>query len=146
VINADLVLERRTLAGLSQRQLAKQTGVNAMTIHRLEHGADTSALPLAVLARLAHALDLQPADLLHRRDPPSSVEPEAPTPAPPLDPRPLDHNAARLLRRIHRGEDIRRRMSRVEREITLPELINRGLVRMTAKGAALSETTLTDGR
>ena len=37
-------------------------------------------------------------------------------------------NEARLLRRIHRGEDIRRSMSRADRELTLPRLLRLGLV------------------
>lgn len=131
MIDAYLVLQQRTRRGLSQRQLAKHAGVNPMTIQRLEHGADTSALTLAVLDRLAEALDLEPADLLlsRRRN---DDHPDGQVPARELDARPLDHNAARLLRRIHRGEDIRRTMSRTEREITLPALINRGLLEVTA--------------
>jgi hypothetical protein len=43
--------------------------VNGMTIQRLEHGADTSDLPLAVLGRLADALDMEPASSAAHRKP-----------------------------------------------------------------------------
>ena len=134
MIDATFLLARRTERGLSQRGLARLVGVNAMTIHRIEHGSDTSALSLAVLGRLADALDVDPADLLLGR--PATGANTVPPPAN-LDPVPLDHNAARLLRRIHRGDDIRRTMTRAEREITLPELINRCLVQMGPNGAVV---------
>ncbi|MCD4532509.1 helix-turn-helix transcriptional regulator [Nocardioides sp. cx-169] len=44
------------------------------------------------------------------------------------DTRPMTLNEARLLRRIHRGEDIRRSLSKADRELTLPRLIRTGLV------------------
>jgi hypothetical protein len=105
-----------------------------MTIQRIEQGSDASELPLAVLGRLADALDIEPADLLLRRQPTDAVVVADPD----LDSAPLDHNAARLLRRIHRGDDIPRTLNRAEREITLPSLINRGLITMTAGGAVLA--------
>jgi len=136
VIDGDVLLARRTERGLSQRKLGKLVGVNGMTIHRIERGSDASELPLAVLGRLADALDVDAGDLLlGRRD----AGPAAAAPPPSdLDPAPLDDNAARLLRRIHRGDDIRRTLSRADREITLPALINRGLVSMTSSGAVLT--------
>lgn len=42
--------------------------------------------------------------------------------------RPLDVNQARLLRRIHRAEDVRRKLTRAERQFTLPSLLRLGLV------------------
>ena len=42
--------------------------------------------------------------------------------------RPLDVNQARLLRRIHRGEDVRRTLTRAERQFTLPSLLRHGLI------------------
>lgn len=48
------------------------------------------------------------------------------------DTRPMSVNEARLLRRIHRGEDVRRSMSRVDRELTLPSLTRRGLADATS--------------
>jgi hypothetical protein len=55
-----------------------------------------------------------------------------------LDERPLDHNAARLLRKVHRGEDIRKIMGRVDRELTLPALVNSALVTVEQTGVHLS--------
>jgi transcriptional regulator with XRE-family HTH domain len=136
MIDACILLARRTECGLSQRKLAKFAGVNAMTIKRIEDGGDASELPLAVLGRLADALDTEPAELLLLRGDTGAAAASASPPA--LDAAPLDHNAARLLRRIHRGDDIRRTMSRADREITLPSLVNRGLVEMTPNGAFLT--------
>lgn len=136
MIDGDVLLARRTDRGLSQRQLGKLVGVNGMTIHRIEHGSDSSELPLAVLGRLADALDVDAGDLLlGRRE--AGFAAAAP-PRSDLDPTPLDRNAARLLRRIHRGDDIRRTMSRADREITLPALINRRLVHMAPDGAVVT--------
>lgn len=42
--------------------------------------------------------------------------------------RPLTLAEARLLRRIHRGEDVRRKLTRPDREFILPALQRRGLV------------------
>jgi DNA-binding XRE family transcriptional regulator len=42
--------------------------------------------------------------------------------------RPLTLAEARLLRRIHRGEDVRRKLSKPDREFILPALQRRGLV------------------
>jgi transcriptional regulator with XRE-family HTH domain len=42
--------------------------------------------------------------------------------------RPLTLNEARLLRRIHRGEDVRRKLTNPDREFILPALQRRGLV------------------
>lgn len=141
VINAETVLARRTQRGLSQRQLAKHAGVSYMTISRMENGSDTSNLPLSVVGRLADALDLEPAELLRpsgrtsRSSPPSPLEPDT---SDCLDDTSLHHDAACLLRKIQRGEDIRRTMGRVDREIILPSLVNSGLVTMSVSGAAVT--------
>ncbi|MGK5111667.1 helix-turn-helix domain-containing protein [Geodermatophilus sp. CPCC 205506] len=42
--------------------------------------------------------------------------------------RPLNLAEARLLRRIHRGEDVRRKLSGADRRFILPALLRRGLV------------------
>jgi transcriptional regulator with XRE-family HTH domain len=42
--------------------------------------------------------------------------------------RPLRADQARLLRRIHRGEDIRRKLNKTGRELVLPALLNQGLI------------------
>lgn len=46
--------------------------------------------------------------------------------------RPMTVNEARLLRRVHRGTDVRRSLSKADRELTLPALTRRGLVDATA--------------
>lgn len=136
MIDGHELLRRRADRGLSQGRLAKLAGVNPQTIKRLEDGADGSELPLAVLGRLANALQVEPAALLRPSDG-SRTRREISEPQT-LDPSGLDYNAAKLLRRIHRGEDIRRTMTRTERQLTLPSLIKRGLVTMTNKGAVLT--------
>ncbi len=136
MIDTRHLITLRTDQGLSQRQLAKLAGVNRETIGRLERGADPSRLPLAVVGRLAAALDTSPASLL---TPGPTADDDAVDA--PLDPSPLDHNAARLLRRIHRGEDIRRTMTRAEREMTLPNLMRRGLVVAEPDGIHLAHET-----
>src|SRR4051812_39888413 len=42
--------------------------------------------------------------------------------------RPLTLTEARLLRRIHRGEDVRRSLTKSDRELVLPALLRRDLV------------------
>jgi transcriptional regulator with XRE-family HTH domain len=140
VINAEIVLARRTQFGLSQRQLAKRTGVSYMTISRMENGADTSTLPLSAVGRLAHALDLEPGGLLARgpnAHQPTSLPSDGRSSVH-LDESPLHHDSARLLRKVHRGDDIRRTMSKVERELILPALIHSGFVTMSVSGAAVT--------
>jgi transcriptional regulator with XRE-family HTH domain len=52
--------------------------------------------------------------------------------------RPLSIAEARLLRRIHRGEDVRRALSSIDRQFTLPALQRRGLVDGTGSGPEVS--------
>lgn len=136
MINAETVLARRTQRGLSQRQLAKHAGVSYMTISRMENGSDTSDLPLSVLDRLADALDLEPGELLVSRRVAlqSPIDGLTDTGVDALDETPLDHNSARILRKIHRSDDIRRTMSRTDRELTLPALVNAGLALVDSSG------------
>jgi transcriptional regulator with XRE-family HTH domain len=54
--------------------------------------------------------------------------PQVPTPDAVAAARPLNLAEARLLRRIHRGEDVRRVLSRPDRQFVLPALLRRGLV------------------
>ena len=54
--------------------------------------------------------------------------------------RPLNIAEARLLRRIHRGEDVRRALSAVDRQVTLPALLRRQLVTDQGNGPDLTET------
>jgi len=138
VINAETVLARRTERGLSQRQLAKHAGVSYMTISRMENGADTSNLPLSVLGRLADALNLEPSALL-RSGTSCQRTPECPAETR-LDAAALHHNAARLLRKLHRGDDIRKTMSQVDRELTLPALVKARLVIVEPFGLRLAQS------
>lgn len=139
MINAELVLARRTERGMSQRQLAKHVGVSYMTISRMENGSDTADLPLSVVGRLAEILGLDPPELLRGRVqhdtgrlPSGDGNAQGD-----FDAAPLRLDSARLLRRIHRGDDIRRTMSNTDRQLILPALINARLVVMTAAGARL---------
>jgi transcriptional regulator with XRE-family HTH domain len=55
--------------------------------------------------------------------------------------RPLYRAEARLLRRIHRGEDVRRKLSKPDREFILPALQRRGLVVDHGDGPQVTTTT-----
>jgi transcriptional regulator with XRE-family HTH domain len=200
VINAHLLRELRLDRGLSQRKLAASAGIDALTIKRLEAGADPADVTLRVLGNLADALGVRPADLLARSPAETSAQAREPVVTigsalaadgrstrtglsrtaliPPeevdevlaqlagrLEPlgiavarhgeevwlaprtaaaatgerhRPLDVNQARLLRRIHRGEEVRRSLTKVERTLILPSLLRLGLVVHTDSGLQLS--------
>ncbi|MBN1093447.1 helix-turn-helix transcriptional regulator [Blastococcus sp. TML/M2B] len=64
--------------------------------------------------------------------------PHVHTPADVAADRPLTLAEARLLRRIQRGEDVRRKLSRTGRELTLPALHRRGLVEDHGDGPVLA--------
>jgi transcriptional regulator with XRE-family HTH domain len=200
VIDAQHLRALRIDRGLSQRKLAASAGVDALTIKRLEGGADPDDVTLRVLGKLAGALGVRSADLLaHTRNEipanaidavgtigsalaaggrstrtglsrtaaiaPEEVDEVLAHLAVRLEPlgiavarhgdevwlapqtaaaatgerhRPLDVNQARLLRRIHRGEDVRRSLTRAERTLTLPSLLRLGLVVHTDSGLQLS--------
>ncbi|WNV74347.1 helix-turn-helix domain-containing protein [Geodermatophilus sp. DSM 44513] len=57
-----------------------------------------------------------------------SLVSHVPTPHAVAAARPLTLAEARPLRRIHRGEDVRRKLSKPDREFILPALLRRGLV------------------
>jgi len=54
--NAATVLKAREAAGLTQRDLAKKSGIPQSTIARIEKGANTS---LTTMCKIAFALDKQ---------------------------------------------------------------------------------------
>ncbi|WP_435771370.1 helix-turn-helix domain-containing protein [Nocardioides sp. SYSU DS0651] len=56
------------------------------------------------------------------------VTPRAVHSAREADTKPMTVTEARLLRRIHRGEDVRRTMSKADRTITIPSLARRGSI------------------
>lgn len=134
MINPDTLRHHRTLAGHSQRSLAKTAGLSPLGIKRIEDGADASRLPLAVVRRIAQALGLTIDQLLAPPEPPQATR-EQPLP----DPGPLTYQQARLLRRIHRGEDVRRSLTKTDRELTLPSMMREGLVHATTAGIRCSE-------
>lgn len=198
MIDGNRLRNARLQGGLSQRRLAAAAGTDALTILRLEDGADGGELPLRVVVRMAAALGVPPADLLpggdencvaevthqigaallehrslsrtdlsaignlpvedldsalitlagrlhgtgmvlaHRADTVALLPAVTSAPAE-LVGRPLNLHQARLLRRIHRGEDVRRKLSRTQRELTLPSLLRAGLVHPDTAGLAVAE-------
>jgi transcriptional regulator with XRE-family HTH domain len=107
------------LAGISQRQLATHAGVSYQTIRRLEAGGNAGTLPLTVIQHIDALLAAPPQPI----SPPTAAEPGS-----------MDTNQATLLRRIDRGEDIRRHLTRTDRTLTLPSLINAGHVHLDHTG------------
>jgi len=135
VINPNTLRHHRTLAGLSQRGLAKAAGLGPLGIKRIEDGADAGRLPLAVVGRVADAIGITIDQLLGQ--PPAPAGGTSGTALP--DPEPLSYNQAKLLRRLHRGEDITRRLTRADRELTVPSLVRARLVTVTSKGVGCAE-------
>lgn len=197
MIDGSRLRDARLQRGLSQRKLAAEAGTDALTILRLEDGADGGELPLRVVVRMAAALGVPLAHLLPGSDKTGVAEhtdqigaallehrslsradlsaigdlpvddldsalstladrlegtgmalahqadtvalvPSVTTAAVEPVGRPLDLLQARLLRRIHRGEDVRRKRSKAQRELTLPSLLRAGLVHHDAAGLALA--------
>jgi transcriptional regulator with XRE-family HTH domain len=130
VINANTLRHHRTMAGLSQRGLARAAGLGPLGIKRIEDGADAGRLPLAVVSRIADAVGVTIDQLLDQV--PATAGGTSATTLP--NPEPLSYNQATLLRRIQRGEDITRRLTRADRELTLPSMLKAGLVDTTATG------------
>jgi transcriptional regulator with XRE-family HTH domain len=126
VIDASALRRARHDRGLSQRQLAKAIGVDPLTVQRLEAGADPGDLPLRVLARITEALAVAPAELLQTTT--TSRASRGLNRATGSTARPLRLDQAKLLWRVHRGEDIRRRLSNAQRELVLPALLRDGLL------------------
>lgn len=126
MIDAASLAHHRARAGLSQRKLALLTGLNYQVIRRLEGGGDDGNLTLRDLGRIGETLGIDPRALLSAPAPPDT--------APQSSARDLSVAEARLLRRIHRGEDIRRVMTTTERELVLPALLKAGLVEVSPDG------------
>jgi len=137
VIDSNKLRKLRMLAGLSQRQLCKLAGIGPLGVKRIEDGADASRLPLHVVGRIAAALGVQIADLI---DNPArgAALPDVTTSAASTTDVGLDLNQARLLRRLHRGENIQHSLTRADRELTLPNLIRSGVVVLHAGQPSLS--------
>ena len=98
------------------------------TIHALATtlGADISDICQAVASLDAQ---LRPAGMsLARHADEVWLGPLTPTRQTTAPERPLSTSQARLLRRIHRGEDVRRQLSKPDRELILPALLRRHLV------------------
>jgi transcriptional regulator with XRE-family HTH domain len=109
----------RTLAGRSQRGLAKSAGVSYQTIRRIELGGDAGDLPLRVLDAIATILGTTLPELL------SETHPNIATP----DSKGRVNLAhARLLRDIATNPRAAATMSKTQRELILPQLIRSGLV------------------
>lgn len=119
----------RALAGRSQRSLAKSCGLSYNVIRRLESGGSASTVTLGQLDRIAAELSCTIADLLEPTEPVSGPE----------HPRDLSIAEAKLLRRIHRGENVSRTLSQPERQFILPALINMGLVTMVAGNTEITK-------
>ena len=128
MINASRLAERRVTCGLSQRKLAYLAGLNYQVIRRLEAGGDDGNVTLRHFARICEALGVPPHDLIS-----ASVA----MPLPREVTQELSLAQARLLRQVHRGEDVRRDLSGEDRELVLPSLLHRGLVRVDG-GAPIS--------
>lgn len=124
MINPNTLRHNRTLAGLSQRQLAKIAGLGPLGIKRIEDGADAGRLPLAAVARIADAIGITIDQLLDQTASPAGVASCTALP----EPEPLNHNQAKLLRRLQRGEDITRRMTRADRELIIPSMMRGGII------------------
>ena len=112
--------DHRLMAGLSQRQLAKEAGIGFQTIRRLELHGDEGTVTLAVLARIARALGTTIPALLDSQ-PPSQGRPNQGASS-------LTISDAQLLRNAATTPKAAATLSRTEREITLPRLLSAELV------------------
>ena len=109
----------RTLAGRSQRGLAKSAGVSYQTIRRIELGGDAGDLPLRVLDGIATILGTTLPELLSGANPSVAV---------PATKGRVNLAHARLLRDIATNPRAAATMSKTQRELILPQLIRSGLV------------------
>lgn len=132
VIRIDSLAYHRTIAGLSQRALARQVGVSYQVIRRIEGGADVGNLPVRTLALIATAVHIDAKALLSE----IRHEPESET----LSKR-LSRDQIFLLRRINRGEPVSQQMGHAERTVTLPLLIKAGLVTVESGKPKLTQNS-----
>ncbi len=72
LLDTGLLRRHRLLAGYSERGLARALGTSPGHIRRLESGRGHQRLSLGILERLAHLLDLSPAQLLGNTPPPDT--------------------------------------------------------------------------
>jgi transcriptional regulator with XRE-family HTH domain len=110
----------RASAGKSQRSLAKACGVSYNVIRRLEAGGTANNVTIGQLDRIATELSCSLADLLEPSNEVQATESR----------RELSIAEARLLRRIHRGDNVSNTLSHPERQFHLPALIRMGLISM----------------
>jgi transcriptional regulator with XRE-family HTH domain len=110
----------RASAGKSQRSLAKACGVSYNVIRRLEAGGTANNVTIGQLDRIATELSCSLADLLEPSNEIQATESR----------RELSIAEARLLRRIHRGDNVSNTLSHPERQFHLPALIRTGLISM----------------
>ena len=118
-IRIDSLAYHRTIAGLSQRALARQVGVSYQVIRRIEGGEDVGNLPIRILALIAAAVHIDLAKLLGEigHEPRTEISTKR-----------LSRDQIFLLRRITRGEPVSQQMGHAERTVTLPSLVKTGLV------------------
>jgi transcriptional regulator with XRE-family HTH domain len=123
----------RTRAAAAPDDLVQAVGAALLahgrtTVTRLASALSTTVDDLATaVAGLDAYLDVAGMSVARHHDEiwlVPSVDTEKSAPAD----RPLTVAEARLLRRIHRGEDVRRKLTRPDRELILPALQRRGLV------------------
>ena len=127
MINPSTLRTARTTAGLSQRRLAREVGLNYQVIRRLEAGGDDSNLTLRDLKNISRCLQTTAAGLLTTA---------APTPPPHLTgDTELTADQAHLLRQIQKGNDVRRTLTTISREIHLPHLLRTGVLAVSDGGA-----------
>ena len=138
MINAQALSQARTAAGLSQRKLALLIGLNFQVIRRLEAGGDDGNLTLRDLQKICTTLGVPPQTLLGTSEVPHATLPVTCAEE-------LDLGQARLLRRIHRGVDVRKSLTRDEQQLVLPALVRLRLIATSAGGRVqLSATTTAD--
>lgn len=131
MIHPDTLRLNRTLTGLSQRKLSKIAGLSPLGIKRIEDGGNAAELPLAVVARIADAINVTINDLLEKPAAPPSPLDDSRTAT-----QTLNFQQAQLLRLIEAGRLSTRNLTRSQREMTLPSLIRLGLVDVTPSGPA----------